>query len=160
VFVCIYSISSIMDFILPFLRHAVRPYRTFYDLLIEPNPPLILTIISKIYSAFGLFVFIAVLAAVYITCYKKHVAGSTWVLLSVLTFLTFFPASHVQFLLWTVFPFTLFYLKHAPDDPKLTQKFILIQAIAIGVHFMFPFMQFLYLYFIFDIIRKIDTGTS
>jgi hypothetical protein len=82
--------------------------------------------------------------------YKKRASPEAWILLPIFAFLTFFPASRIQFVQWLLPIFSLYYLKYAPRGPDAIKKFILLQAIAIGVNFYVPFLQFFYLYFILD----------
>jgi hypothetical protein len=143
--------KSILNIISPFIVNYQRSYVTFFYILHLNGEPFFLTLFQAGYSATGVYIFFGSLAILYICLYKKRASPEAWILLPIFAFLTFFPASHVQFVQWILPVFSLYYLKHAPKDPHVTKKFILLQAIAIGVNFYVPFMQFFYLYFILDI---------
>lgn len=154
VFFAIYfSPDQIITLISPFVVSANRNYRTIYDILLLHNEPFFLVVFARMYSALGTYIFMITLIITYILCYKKKASIDAWIILSIFDFLTFFQISHVQFILWIVFPFTIYYLKKTPDDEHLTRKYILLQAIGLLINFHIPFIQFFYLFFIIDIFR-------
>ncbi|HME54276.1 MAG TPA: hypothetical protein VKM55_18775 [Candidatus Lokiarchaeia archaeon] len=137
----------------PFFKSAERLYTTTYDVLLLNNEPISLIVFTDIFSALGVYIFLVSLLITYFLCYKKKASLNAWITLSVFDFLTFFQISHIQFILWVVFPFTLYYLKKTPNDEHLTRKYALLQCIGLLINFHLPFIQFLYLYFIVDIFR-------
>jgi len=152
-FIIRYSPDQLFNLISPFLTSAERHYPTFYDILRLNNAPFFLIAFSIIFSALAPYIFAITLCITYVLCYKKKASIDAWIILSIFDFLTFFQISHVQFILWVVFPFTLYYVRKTPEDEHLTRKYILLQAIGLFIHFHIPFFQFFYLYFTIDIFR-------
>ncbi|MBD3187747.1 DUF2029 domain-containing protein [Candidatus Bathyarchaeota archaeon] len=137
----------------PFVEHARRMHRSFFDILGIESEPFGIFTFTELYSRFGLYIFLLALALVYIFSIKRGISTETWILLPIFTFLAFFPASHTQFLLWVIFSVVIYYLKY-PGEPRITLKMFGVQAISLAIHFFVPFAQFLYIYYILDIFKR------
>ncbi|MHA1848399.1 MAG: hypothetical protein ACTSXU_12200, partial [Promethearchaeota archaeon] len=143
--------------ITPFLVQSKRSYRTFFQIYkerfgVELTMPFFLMLFVSFYSNFGLYIFLGMLASSYLMSLKKKISAGGQLLIPLLVFLAFFPASHVQFIFWIIHSMTL-YLIRAKDTSSSIPKFFYFQAIGLGVFFFVPFVQFFYLYYILEIFK-------
>ncbi|MHA1682825.1 MAG: hypothetical protein ACTSUE_17945 [Promethearchaeota archaeon] len=157
---------GIFEVLKSFQEQSTRSYWTFFENFwymhvngnvsmpdILDQVPIGLSFVVTFYSKFGMYIFIISLGLTYFYCYKNKVSTEAWFILPVLSFLTFYQASHTQFLMWIAFIVVIYYLKF-PREQGLTFKLFGFQFISLLIHFYMPFAQFLYIYYILDIFKR------
>ncbi|MEX2681529.1 MAG: hypothetical protein Q6373_008010 [Candidatus Sigynarchaeota archaeon] len=150
---------QITTLIQPFISQATRTMLTIFDGLREvlhldiTNPPFVAAFVG-FYSPIAPIVTIIALVASDIFFYFKRVSFRTRVLLNVMIFLTFFNVSNLQFILWYLPLFSLAYNDYMPSKRALVKKMAIHQGFMVLLSFLYPFSQFLAVFFVYDIFKN------
>ena len=140
----------------PFVLQASRSYESLYEFALYPNSPFFLKFFVDLYSRTGFYIFLIAMILVYVYCIKAKVSNEAWLLLPMLTFMTFFQVVHAQFLLWILPLLGVYYAKHDGRTGRshIRRHLFWIELIDGSVFFFLPFAQFMYTWVIAEVIKR------
>ncbi len=153
----------IENLIQPFLNQASRKMLTIFDGL-KPyfpgleTPPFVAAFVD-FYTRISVVVTVIAVVVADLFFFIKKMNFRTRVLLNIMVFLTFFHVFNAQFIIWYLPLFTLAYNDYMPSKRALAKKMAVHQGFMLVLSFLYPFSQFLHLYFIYDVYKN-ETGAA